>query len=345
MYGNLSRSPFGIAKTYNPIMWLFGLVIVHAALVLSVQLHLGLTINNGILGVLVAMLTGFLPLFVAAVLVIQSVHLTIVHKEKYPMQIIVSKFRHYCSDNKAVLESLLSMAIITIFVDSFTRFKGLIPQLNPFDWDTQLAQIDRMLHGGVDPWQWLSVVMQYPVLIRVVDFSYVIWFVVLYFAVFTAFFGRSHQMQRRAFLIAFVLVWGIGGNLLAVIFSSAGPVFFAQLGLGGYYDALNSQLDAINAAAPLASHLAKEAVWNGYAGGGAIDSISAFPSMHVASSALMTLFAFSYARWAGWVMTAFTAIILIGSMVLAWHYAIDGYAGIALAYVSWRAGLWVAARA
>ena len=40
-------------------------------------------------------------------------------------------------------------------------------------------------------------------------------------------------------------------------------------------------------------------------------------------------------RWLGWFFVAFTAVILLGSVHLAWHYAIDGYAGVVVALAAW----------
>ena len=34
-------------------------------------------------------------------------------------------------------------------------------------------------------------------------------------------------------------------------------------------------------------------------------------------------------------MAAFLVVILIGSVQLAWHYAVDGYAGILIAWGAW----------
>jgi hypothetical protein len=345
MISHLNSRGFALPTAARPVVWLLAMVTVHSTSVLAAQMHLGIAANNGILAILVMMLTVFMPLFIVIAVVVQMLRLAVIHREKRPSRALIAQTRAYFANRPAVYESGLCMGAIVLFVDSFSRFKGMIPQLSPFDWDMRLAAIDRALHGGVDPWQWMMPLMQHSIVIRALDFAYVIWFAVLYFAVFAALFLRANRKNRLGFLIAFVLTWGIGGNAIAACFSSAGPVFFEDIGLGGYFGALNAYLDSVNAAAPLASHLAKETVWNGYAAGGAVASISAFPSMHVASSALITLFAFSYARWAGWVMAAFTALILIGSVALAWHYAVDGYGGIAIAYVSWRAGQWIALRA
>jgi hypothetical protein len=68
--------------------------------------------------------------------------------------------------------------------------------------------------------------------------------------------------------------------------------------------------------------------------------VAALPSLHVA---VLALFAMGTWRWRAlsivlWVLTAVT---FVGSMALAWHYAVDGYLGVALAYACWwmRVGL------
>jgi membrane-associated phospholipid phosphatase len=63
-----------------------------------------------------------------------------------------------------------------------------------------------------------------------------------------------------------------------------------------------------------------------------IAGIAAFPSLHVAVPAL---FVCAFPRWR-FVWIPFTAVTLIGSILLGWHYLIDGYAGVALAWASWR---------
>ena len=66
-----------------------------------------------------------------------------------------------------------------------------------------------------------------------------------------------------------------------------------------------------------------------------LGGISAFPSMHNAQATLVALLAWRFGRRAGWLFTAYAASIAIGSVWLAWHYALDAYAGIALAIIGW----------
>ena len=60
------------------------------------------------------------------------------------------------------------------------------------------------------------------------------------------------------------------------------------------------------------------------------------PSMHVGSTTLFACYAFTWRRWAGWVMVGFLVLILAGSVALGWHYAVDGYLGAAIALLFWQ---------
>jgi hypothetical protein len=125
--------------------------------------------------------------------------------------------------------------------------------------------------------------------------------------------------------------------VLAVLFSSAGPCFYGRLGIGP--DIYAAQMDYLRSAAadlPVWSVRVQDLLWQSYAtGDGAVNGISAMPSIHVTSSAIMMFLGWRTSRAAGIGLTLFFAVILIGSVHLAWHYAVDGYAGILLAILFW----------
>jgi drug/metabolite transporter (DMT)-like permease len=59
--------------------------------------------------------------------------------------------------------------------------------------------------------------------------------------------------------------------------------------------------------------------------------------MHITSTALMAIMAWRVDRRLGVAMWLYTVLIVIGSILLAWHYAVDGIAGVVLAFVFWWA--------
>jgi membrane-associated phospholipid phosphatase len=64
--------------------------------------------------------------------------------------------------------------------------------------------------------------------------------------------------------------------------------------------------------------------------------VSAMPSVHVAMATLIAIVAKAQNRTAGLLLTIFAGLTMLGSVVLGWHYAIDGYLGIAMALAIWR---------
>ena len=64
-------------------------------------------------------------------------------------------------------------------------------------------------------------------------------------------------------------------------------------------------------------------------------AVAAMPSLHVASTCGFYLVARATHRWLGWAFLVFLALMLLGSVHLGWHYAIDGYAGIAGTILLW----------
>lgn len=59
------------------------------------------------------------------------------------------------------------------------------------------------------------------------------------------------------------------------------------------------------------------------------------PSLHNATSTIFMLAAYRIHKVFGHVILAFLICILLGSVHLAWHFAVDAYLGIALALMMW----------
>ena len=59
------------------------------------------------------------------------------------------------------------------------------------------------------------------------------------------------------------------------------------------------------------------------------------PSIHVSTALLFFLLWRRLSRLMGWAMGVFLVAILIGSVHLGYHYAIDGYVSIVLAGAAW----------
>jgi hypothetical protein len=276
--------------------------------------------------------------FLTVLLIGRTLYIALVIRPARPAMRLVADIRTVCSFERMAGGTLLLVAFM-LFVADFTVLKAAIPVLHPFSWDRTFVAWDLALHGGRFPYQILWPLLGNPAATTVVNFVYHAWFFVLYSIVFTEAFSTSRDRRRLRFFYAFILTWSIGGNALALVFSSAGPVYLERLGLGTDYTPLMTALHGFDQIVPVWALRVQDALWTSYAGNaGGIVGISAMPSMHIASSVLFACYGFSRSRPLGWLLTAFTATIGLGSVHLGWHYAVDGYLGAGVALASW----WVA---
>lgn len=63
--------------------------------------------------------------------------------------------------------------------------------------------------------------------------------------------------------------------------------------------------------------------------------ISAMPRMHVSTAVIMALGCCSISKKLGLLMWTYALFIQIGSVHLAWHYAVDGYLSAIITIAIW----------
>jgi membrane-associated phospholipid phosphatase len=234
-----------------------------------------------------------------------------------------------------VFHSLVALMPLTV---SFVALKDEIPQINPFSWDQTFLHWDRIIGLGRTPAEILQPILGHPIITSVLNFNYDIWFLVMFGSLLWQAFAAKGGLLRTQFLLGFAFCWFIGGNVLAAVFSSAGPCFYGHLFAHDPYAAQMAYLRATSVHWPIWSVQVQDMLWQSYATGtGDVTGISAMPSMHVTSSVLIALLGWRTNRWLGAGLWLFTALIAIGSVALGWHYAVDSIAGIVLALVFWYA--------
>lgn len=229
-----------------------------------------------------------------------------------------------------------------LFAVGFTNIKSDIPRIDPFTWDKSLMDVDRVLHFGVLPHDLLMPLFGSPLVIFLLNLAYNLWFVVMIGFLIWQGCQERDTAQRQRFLLAYMLCWGLGTGILGLIFSSAGPCFYDRLVAGpNPYSDLMGHLERVATQYPVFALDTQDMLWQSYLDSrGTVSGISAMPSMHVATSCLFVLCArASGLRWLSWICAAFLVVIFIGSVMLGWHYAVDGYVGILIAvFVWWLAG-------
>jgi hypothetical protein len=214
-----------------------------------------------------------------------------------------------------------------LFTATYLAYRPVIQQVVPFWADSALSEIDWWLHLGRHAY---TIIPMWPPLTYIIDEVYVpVWFLVTPIVVAVWAWGLHGRDRARAF-VAYFLTWTLLGTVLATVFSSAGPVYAARIGTGHEYEPLVDYLRTL----ALRANSGHEALWLGYIGGQTPRGITAMPSMHVAFPTLVTL---TLWRWRKLRMASvvLTGMIMIGSVHLGWHYAIDGYASILGVLLIW----------
>jgi len=282
-----------------------------------------------------------IPEIVWTILIWRLFYATYVVKPVNRMAWMKQDILTFLRNREGLVSGLLATLIVSVGFATFGRAKSFIPLFNEFSWDHAFMQLDKSLHLGFHPYEILFGIFPSSQIINFLAYNYSFWLSVLFFAMYTTCFVRSDSPARMQFLLAISLVWAVGGNLIATVFSSAGPVYFERLGLGQTFAPLDQLLQDRSGRALRGVFTLQDKLWEMYAMPESFSIISAFPSMHVATSTLMTIIAFKYRRWAGILMSLFAGLIMLGSVMLGWHYAVDGYAGALIAVLSWKASGWL----
>ena len=238
-----------------------------------------------------------------------------------------------------VSNAIHSFLFMSLYMLGFAFIKKAIPLAVPFSWDITFMQWDQVMHFGRHPYELLAPLLNVPWVTFLINVNYNIWFFVMFTCWFWQGFGPRDTALRMRFLLGFTLTWFMGTSVLGTIFSSVGPGLYGRL-LPGVVDPFAPLMGWLNEVAQIHTIFViptMNELWKDYESGtGLINGISAMPSMHVGTSVLFAILGFSAGKkWLGYLMSAFAFLIFIGSIHLGWHYAIDGYAGAAIAVVCW----------
>jgi hypothetical protein len=241
-----------------------------------------------------------------------------------------------------VVLAVATCLLMSLLLSIFAVWKAAIPLLSPWHWDTSIVGVERWLHGGTLPQdltrRWFG-----PTATTFLDRMYYLWFRLLaLFVVWQSFRTPSHSRTRA--LLSLALAYTLLGNIGAILLSSVGPVYYDRLvGIPSPYAAHAAYLATIPKL-----HASQFQLWiwqwletDRYVPFG---SISAMPSMHVAVATVMALASWEQNRWFGLAAWLYVLTILVASVQLNWHYALDGYAAILGTVAIWYLSAWLARR-
>lgn len=308
--------------------------------------YFGRTTGGGTGYYLTVIFRDILPVLGGGALVVTVLKAVIFEKSGSPLQVLIGKFRSWFLDMSRVTNILVVIAAMILGIGGFSELKPLIHFINPYSWDMAFMELDRALHFGQDPWRLLDPIFGSEFGTRTINFIYNFWFYIIFVFWVMAAWAKPKTSNvdvikpdwGRQFTLAFMLCWVIGGLFLATLWSSMGPAFYDLVDpTNNPFDAQMAKLLALDANNSLWAINTQNMLRASYLtpGVGGPEGISAMPSIHNATAALFVFAGFRINKFTGWLMTIFSACILIGSVHLAWHYAIDGYAGILIAWAGW----------
>jgi hypothetical protein len=323
----------------RPIFFLLGVIAVYVLSGWALAVHLGASDRFSFLLYSGAVVTVSFMLF-AFFLGWRFCVIAFTQRPKHPAKALWDDVRTRLFSRAHVVQALPLFIGFIVFMSAFTSLKTLIPLVEPYAWDAAFSALDRTLHFGVDPWRILQPLFGHPWSTSAINIVYNLWFPVMFAVLYWQLFDLRRPTLRMRFFWTFFVTWILNGTVLAMLFSSAGPCFYEHVvnGANPYTDQI-THLSHLAASYPVWAVGTQQMLWTAYESSraGLGSGISAMPSVHVAMVTLFALLAWQYGRAARIFFIAFALLIMVGSVHLAWHYAVDGYLGAFVTLVIWWA--------
>jgi len=254
-------------------------------------------------------------------------------KPKSPIRYLLILLSDTIRDFRWSANFLLVVLTFAIFSTAFSVNKAMIGAELGFNWDTYFSNLDKQILFGNHPHDFFSWVPEYKPILFAYELTYLLWFYIYYLSIASVAASLVPDDVGKQFLLSSVICWFFGGNIIAAFFNSSGPIFVDLHGIESYL----LQIDKIrNASPPFGSFalMAKDNLLESFTSH-KISLISAFPSMHVASTLLICLLSKEISKLTFRLSVMFFIFIFTGSFVLLWHYLVDAIAGSIIAALSW----------
>lgn len=241
------------------------------------------------------------------------------------------------SSRASLVDLLRFAAVVALTSYGYSWLKIFVPRLHPTLFDPLLAVLDQKLHLGVNPVRFAVELFPFPALWRFLDVYYAGFFVTIMFS--AGWFGSTlSRRERTRFAAGFAVLW-IAGAWFYLATPALGPCYV-----------FSDDAAAAHPHVPLQANTQRLLLEQYRAVTGAVEpghpmtvnaafGIAAMPSLHVGAQAFVAFFARRRQPRLAFVFGLFAALTFFGSLVTGWHYAVDGYAGILLAWLAHRAGL------
>lgn len=218
---------------------------------------------------------------------------------------------------------------------TFRNLKSYVPFVNHHLWDPTLSRVDREIFLGHDPSDVLHAVLGRGIAAHVLSSIYVIWIVLIPVTLAIALVFTRNVVKGSWYVTAIAFDWVLGVAAYYLL-PTLGPIYSRPDDFAGLPHTYVSTLEA---------DLLRERVavlagpWHTHA----VQTIAAFPSLHVGMAVTMVCFA----EWAGlrkaWRVVAWCFLLLtvVAVVYLGWHFFVDSLGGAAVGTL----GAWLAALA
>lgn len=231
---------------------------------------------------------------------------------------------------------------IFLFLPVFSMLKSAIPLFTDYSWDPRFIEWDRAIHGQ-DAWLAFQPLLGWPIVTAILAVLYHLWMLLPYFGCLSVLYFIKDRALIFRFFAAYFLCWIVLGVIGATWLASVGPCFAAPM-LGIHtFDPQMAYLREANEHYPVMVLKVQDALIAWYQSGssGLGRGISAMPSMHVSIAVLFALVARQISRALFIAATVFAVLIMLGSVHLAYHYAVDGYLAIVAKLAIWALAGWL----
>lgn len=272
-----------------------------------------------------------------AMLVFDAAFLLIKERPQSPTHFLIKTYKARLT-SPATRASIPLFALIATFMPFFSKFKSMIPLFNEFSWDETFIAWDRALFLGYDAWEVMQPLLGYPIVSAAMAGLYHLWMLLIYMGTLFFLFYAAGRPVARQYLLGFFLIWTVVGGAMATALASVGPVFVGPILGMDTFDNQMAYLNAANEQVPVMTLHVQEMLLGWYNAGerGLGSGITAMPSMHVAMAMLFWLAIREVSPRAGRAFFVFFVLIWIGSVHLAYHYAVDGLVSIIATAILWH---------
>lgn len=282
--------------------------------------------------------TRFYLLSAAIVLVGGAVWRLVRDKPARPTGYLVQRYLIDADRREVLIGAVPGLIVLCGFMPFFSALKSAIPLYASYDWDRTFIAWERGLLLGHDAWQLLQPLLGHPWITATLSVLYHLWILICYPGTVLFLFAPIDNRLRRRFLLGFVLAWSLIGGVLAMVFASYGPCFVGPLAGIPDFDAQMAYLRAANTQAPVMTLEVQDMLLARFhaADNGLGSGVSAMPSMHIAMCTLFYLAMREMNPAMGKAALVFGLVIWIGSVHLAYHYALDGVVSVIAVALIWK---------